>query len=83
VSNVTLHPFTETPAEFAQRMGIALKTFSRKVRRQDCPQNFEANEGRTGRFISLRASPELERFMRTDPRKGKSAQPLNASTSQL
>ncbi len=61
----------ETPAEFAKRMGIALKTFSRKVRRPDCPQNFVSREGRSGRFISLRASRELEEFMQADPRKGK------------
>jgi hypothetical protein len=59
----------ETPTEFSRRMGISLNTFSRKVRRPDCPQNFEATEGPSGRFKSLRASPELEQFMRTDPRR--------------
>jgi hypothetical protein len=62
---------SETPSEFAARMGIPLKTFSRKVRHPKCPQNFEADEGPSGRFKSLRASRELEHFMRTDPRKGR------------
>ena len=59
---------SETPSEFAARMGIPLKTFSRKVRHPKCPQNFEADEGPSGRFIRLRASPELEAFMRLDLR---------------
>jgi hypothetical protein len=54
----------ETPGEFAARIGIALKTFSRKVRLPDCPQNFEADEGPSGRFKSLRASRELEAYMK-------------------
>jgi hypothetical protein len=58
----------ETPGQFAARIGIALKTFSRKIRHPQCPQNFDAEEGPTGRFKSLRASPELEAFMRADPR---------------
>lgn|GEM_PF-5107072 len=58
----------EKPNEFALRIGIDAGTFSRKVKRPDCPQNFECTEGATGRIISLRASKELEHFMRTDPR---------------
>jgi len=61
----------ETPGAFARRLGVTLKTFSRKVRHPDCPQNFDAEESKSGRFKSLRASPELEIFMKTNPRTGR------------
>ena len=57
-----------SPAEFSARLGIRNNAFSRKVRHEDCPQNFESIEGKTGRIIKLMASPELEAFMRADGR---------------
>jgi len=63
-----LRNFEESPTEFSRRMGIAITTFSRKVRLPRCPQDFEALEGRTGRIIRLRASIDLENFMRNDVR---------------
>lgn len=69
--SIPLHP-QETVPQFAARMGIHPDTFSRKVHSPACPQNFEAEEGRTGRIQSLRASRELENFMR-DKRKGSNA----------
>ena len=65
-----LHWREETVPEFAARMGIHANTFSRKVRQPDCPQNFQTVEGPSGRIMKLRASRELENFMR-DRRKAK------------
>jgi hypothetical protein len=62
------HNSWETPTEFSRRMGMKVNAFSRKVRRSDCPQNFEAVEGKTGRIVRLKASPELEAYMRADGR---------------
>jgi hypothetical protein len=55
-------------ANFAWRMGMKPKHLSRKIRHPDCPQNFEAREGASGRIIELRPTPELEQFIRTDQR---------------
>ena len=59
-----LRTFEESPSEFAARIGIRLSTFSRKLRLSTCPQNFLSIDGRSGRIVRLRASPELEKFMR-------------------
>lgn len=53
----------ETPSQFCERIGIAPQTFSRKVRRPDCPQDFEAERGPAGRIVCLKASANLEDFM--------------------
>jgi len=66
---MSLHWREETVPEFSARMGIHPHTFSRKVRQPACPQNFETVEGPSGRIMKLRASPELEEFMK-DKRKG-------------
>ena len=60
----------ETLSNFAWRIGVPLKRVSRKLGRADCPP-FHATFGRLGSVRCLVATPELERFMRTDPRKGK------------
>jgi hypothetical protein len=62
-----LHP-PESPSDFAWRIGVPLKTVSRKLRHPKCPQNFQCHEGPSGRVSWLMASPELETFMRTNPR---------------
>jgi hypothetical protein len=62
---------SETPSEFAWRIGVPLKRVSRKLRHPDCPGNFRTVEGPSGRVVRLEASPELEAFIKTDPRKGK------------
>src|SRR5581483_7549486 len=58
----------ETPTEFARRLRIPLKTVSRKLHRPDCPQNYTAREGPTGRIVMLIASADLEKFMLSNPR---------------
>ena len=58
----------ETFSNFAWRMGVTVNTASRKIRDPRCPQNFEVQEGATGRISALRASAELEEFIRSDPR---------------
>jgi hypothetical protein len=62
----------ETFSNFAWRLGLSVKTLSRKLRHPSCPQNFEAREGPTGRIVALRPSPELEQFLRTDLRRQRS-----------
>jgi hypothetical protein len=58
----------ETLGNFAWRIGVPIKTVSRKLRHPKCPQNFETSEGPTGRVVLLRSTPELETFMRINPR---------------
>src|SRR4051812_3321797 len=59
-----LYPHYETPAEFVARMRTSQKTFSRKMSDERCPQNSEIDYGPSGRVLRLRASRELEEFMR-------------------
>lgn len=58
----------ETLGNFAWRIGVPIKTVSRKLRHTKCPQDFEAHEGPSGRVVAIRSTPELEAFMRKDPR---------------
>jgi formyltetrahydrofolate hydrolase len=59
----------ETPSEFAARMGIHITSLPRTLRNADCPKDFEARYGGTGRrMIWLRASAALEEFIRDNKR---------------
>jgi hypothetical protein len=73
----------ETPGEFARRIGVPLKTVSRKFRHRLCPEDFHTHEGETGRIVRLRASRELETFMRTNPRSYALADGLTTSVRCL
>jgi len=56
----------EKLSDFAWRIGVPLKTVSRKLRHPKCPAFGNASIG--NRVQYLVATRELEHFMRTNPR---------------
>ncbi len=57
----------ETVKDFCARIGIRVQSFSRSVRRSDCP-DFVSYEGPTGRIIRLEASDALEGYLSAENR---------------